>query len=702
MKLKTLILAITLLISINLNSQTEDPKIGLVLAGGGAWGFAHVGALRVLEENKIPISYVSGTSIGSIIGSLYAMGWSVDELEELIFSTNWLSILNDSIDRKDIIASNKDSYQRYLLGFSVRDKSIDLPGGIVEGQKVKSLLNSLHWDAIYIDDFSKLPKPFACVATDITTGDPVILNKGSLTDSVRASISIPGVFAPVIIDDRILVDGMFSMNLPVQAVKDMGAEKVIAVNFDIPDTGITDYTTLTGSVYQAFVMNVNRSIKEQLPLADYVISPQVNGYSTFQYDRAREIYNLGLEAARREVKKLKPLSNSELYKKQSMKKLKPIEKISIHRVEITGVDENIESKIRNIIPLNIKTVTQEEIESIVYRIYSLGYFNLVNYKVIQDTLYIDIKKKKNSILQVASYFDTTDNVSLLLNLKTHQTKDIDLYSDFSIRLGEKKEIMDELTINLGYRNLLSVFGKVRFTQDIYYKDESYNFNGAMGIGLIPTKYIYTTAGLSYDLFTKEETSYTFLLNTKLLIDTLNRTEFPDSGLYFKLGYDWAFPTEISSDYGRGELRTLFNYSIIPDLLSISAGLDHGSILADDTFREFLNIDSSYSIPLNYKVYSGGFSTVDNSLEFLGYEKRAISYNHSSIFRIGLQLEPVDDLFFHLKYNGGIFADNYEEETTYLWGIGISSGYLTPIGPIKLGVSGYDSGFNFELSMGYQM
>lgn len=699
---KVKIFLIMLIFSVTLFGEETKPKIGLVLAGGGAWGFAHVGVLRVLEENEIPISYITGTSIGSVIGSLYSMGWSVEELEELIFSTNWLSILNDSIDRKDLIASNKDSYQRYLLGFSLKDRKISLPGGIVEGQKVRALFNSLHWDAMYINDFSKLPIPFACMATNIKTGDYVLLNNGNLTEAVRASISIPGVFSPVIIDDKILVDGMFSMNLPIQAVKDMGADNVIAVNFQVPDTGLTDYTTLTGAVYQAFIMNMNRSIREQLPMADIVISPEVASYSTFQYDRAREIYLLGLEAARKEVDQLKTLSDKKQFEIFSSRDMRSIKRIRVSEVVITGVDKNIENKIRKIIPLNIVSISKEEIEDIIYNIYSLGYFNLVTYKIEGTKIYIDIKKKKSNNLQVATYFNSTDNVSLLLNLKSHKTDVVDLFSDLSIRLGDKKEFKEDISINLGYKNLFTLFAKSRLTQDIYYNEESYNFNGELGAGLIPTKYIYTTGSISYDLFSLETTSYTFLLNTRLLIDTLNRTEFPDRGVYFNMGYNWAFPTEISSDYGRSELRTLISFSLIPDFLSFSIGLDHGSMFYTDLFRDRLNIKTFYQIPLNYRIYAGGFTTVDNSFEFIGYKKRALTYNHVSIIRGAIQFEPIDDLFIQLKYNGGTFADDYREDSVYRWGAGLSAGYITPIGPIKLGIGGCKQGPVFELSMGYIM
>ena len=208
----------------------RHPKIGLVLSGGGAKGFAHVGALKVIEEAGIPIDYITGTSIGSIVGGLYAMGYDAATLEKIISGQNWESLLSNESNRKYVPAITKEEESRYLLSLPVKAKKIAIPEGFLNGQKAMELVTYLSYGYHDLIDFSRLPIPFKCIAADIATGEEVVLDKGYLPKAVRASMSVPAVFAACDIDNRMLVDGGIVNNFPVDRCREMGADIIIGID----------------------------------------------------------------------------------------------------------------------------------------------------------------------------------------------------------------------------------------------------------------------------------------------------------------------------------------------------------------------------------------------------------------------------------------------------------------------------------------
>ena len=221
---------------IDKGGHASRPKIGLALSGGGARGAAHVGVLRVLEELRIPVDYIAGTSMGAIVGGLYASGMGPDEIEQALKEMDWDAVLRDSQPRPERSFRRKLDDRLYLskLKTGVKDGKIGIPTAVIQGQQFNLVLNRLTVAVAEIDDFDELPIPFRAVATEIATGEEVVLGSGNLATAIRASISVPGVFAGVLIDDRLLVDGGISNNLPVSVVREMGADIVIAVDISTP------------------------------------------------------------------------------------------------------------------------------------------------------------------------------------------------------------------------------------------------------------------------------------------------------------------------------------------------------------------------------------------------------------------------------------------------------------------------------------
>jgi len=216
---------------ISFSQENLRPKIGLVLSGGGAKGFAHIGVLEVFEKEGIPIDYIAGTSIGSIIGGLYAIGYNSQQLKAFVTNQEWVHLLSDHISRDYKNIFEKYDQDRYLISFKLRtDEGISLPAGVVEGHNVINKLCELTAKYHEVRDFNEFPIPFACVAADIATGDEVVIRNGFLPEAIFASMSIPTIFAPSVIQDKLVVDGGIANNFPADVVKDMGADIIIGVD----------------------------------------------------------------------------------------------------------------------------------------------------------------------------------------------------------------------------------------------------------------------------------------------------------------------------------------------------------------------------------------------------------------------------------------------------------------------------------------
>src|SRR6188508_2454695 len=213
-------------------AEGERPRVGLVLSGGGARGAAHVGVLKVLDEMHVPVDAIAGTSMGAVVGGLYASGMSADEIEKLISSVNWQDAFQDRPPRAELGFRRKQDDRNFLVRYAlgVREDGFVLPQGLVQGQKLEQVLRNAALPVAQIRDFNRLPIPFRAVATDLETGEAVLMDSGDLVTAMRASMSAPGVFAPAQRDGRLLIDGGLVENLPIDVARQMGVDILIVVD----------------------------------------------------------------------------------------------------------------------------------------------------------------------------------------------------------------------------------------------------------------------------------------------------------------------------------------------------------------------------------------------------------------------------------------------------------------------------------------
>jgi NTE family protein len=284
-------------------AQQAAPRIGLALSGGGARGLAHVGVLKVLEELRVPVHCVTGTSMGSIVGGAYAAGTTPEALEKFVRATDWDKVFSDRPPRTDVSMQRKFEDYKTLFApeFGVTSKGIALPKGVVAGVAIEGFLRSLVEPAVSVTDFDKLPIPYRAVAADIETGEEVVLRRGSLPQAMRASMSVPGALAPVEIDGRLLVDGGIADNLPITVARKLCADVVIAVNISTPPlkrSEITSALSVSGQLINFLgKVKVDDQLKS-LGARDVLIAPELGDISSSSFDRAADAIRVGEDAAR--------------------------------------------------------------------------------------------------------------------------------------------------------------------------------------------------------------------------------------------------------------------------------------------------------------------------------------------------------------------------------------------------------------------
>ena len=370
----------------------DRPSIGLVLSGGGARGAAHVGVIKVLDELRVPVDYIAGTSMGAVIGGLYAAGLSAEELETVIRDSDWPGYFTDRPPRRERSFRRKSDDSGFLVNFDVGvDKSgLVFPPGLIQGQTLGLALKRFTLPTTTIDDFDELPIPFRAVATDIVSGEAVILGSGDLATAIQASMAAPGVFNPIRIDGRVLVDGGVANNLPVQIVQAMGADVLIVVNVGFPLLPEEDLGSAFDITSQMLTILIEALTRQQLGLMapdDILILPNLGLLGSQQFERAVEAMDEGEFAARALAARLGrwSLEPSEYrdHRAAVLARQRPIDTVDQMTVKTESrlSPKVIESRIESVVG---KPFDVEQLERDIGRVYGFDTFETVTYDLREE------------------------------------------------------------------------------------------------------------------------------------------------------------------------------------------------------------------------------------------------------------------------------------------------------------------------------
>jgi len=374
-------------------AQPAKPRIGLALSGGGARGIAHVGVLKVLEELRVPVHCVTGTSMGAIVGGAYAAGGTAAGLEKFVHEADWNAIFRDSPPRAEISTRRKiDEYKTlFAPEYGVKSGGLVLPKGVIAGVSIHGFFRLLTQQAVEIGDFDKLPIPFRAVAADIETGEAVVLSRGSLSRAMRASMSVPGAIAPVEIDGRLLVDGGIANNLPIDEARKLCADVIIAVNIATPALKreeITSALSVGGQLINFLgKANVERQLAS-LGQRDVLIAPDLGDISAGSFDRSRDAIRVGEDAARAVAESLRryslpPETYEALRRRQATERM-PLG--AVDEIRLQGLQRTNPAVLRSLLESRPgEPLDEDKVSADLRRIYGRGDFESVDYHIQQES-----------------------------------------------------------------------------------------------------------------------------------------------------------------------------------------------------------------------------------------------------------------------------------------------------------------------------
>ena len=351
-------------------TQSPRPQIGLALSGGGALGLVEIGIMQWMEEHHIPVDRVAGTSMGSIIAAMYATGMSPNEIKSFAKKINWDEAFLPEPTYRELSFRRKQDRRNFLVNASLGLKhGLRGPNGFNSGQAVGLLLDRIAFPVSEIASFDDLPTPFRCVATDMQTGEAVILSNGSLSQAIRASMAIPGVFTPVEMNGRVLADGGMVQNIPVETAKGMGADVVIAVELQLPPGDVGQLGTLVGVLSRAVDVMITQNERRSLELANAKVVVDMKGFSINDYDRLDELIQLGYKAAISQSSVLLPYAIQHpaewqaYLDERAARKRRPVRKVDT--IKVVGADPDTDGRIQNRLakdtqgPLNLPRVENQ-------------------------------------------------------------------------------------------------------------------------------------------------------------------------------------------------------------------------------------------------------------------------------------------------------------------------------------------------------
>jgi NTE family protein len=695
----------------------QKTKIGLALSGGGAKGLIHVGVLKVLEEAGLKIDFIAGTSMGSQIGALYAIGYDASSIEEIVTSQDWEALLSDRISRKDISIEEKQEDSRYVSTFPIRNGKISLPGGLISGQRASLLLSRLTLPIHHVNDFKSFPIPFLCIATDLETGEAVVLDSGFLPDALRASMSIPSVFTPVEMDGQLLVDGGLVRNLPASDVREMGADIVIGVDVGAPLYQKEKLNSLVNVMEQTVNFRGAASTKRQQELCDILISPNLHEFGIMSFDAVDTLISLGEQAARQMLSQLQALADINDNKQLNQRlgsRLKPPEKIYVTELAFEGlsrVSENLLlAKLRIKIP---SLVTFAQIGKAIERAYGTKFFERVTYKIepgqTGTRLVIRVIEQRDDVFRIGANYDNDLKSSILLNT-TFRNKLVDGSKlSLSARLSQNPAFEGYyqiatnwqpgigLRFGLNYRNMdvlvYDAAGRVEARLDYNQYLTSITLQSIFRHSLALSAGVeHSHTSMQTQIAPPDSPGYAGgnydLLNVfvSLRLDTFDRTLYPRRGVKLlatsKLVRDLGNSIFMKLRFAGESVPTSF----FSHLLSFECAVPLGSKLSL-LGSLFAGVSSSDLIPDDYMFYLGGsYAHMDTFFPFLGLNFLEKGGSQALASMVGLQWEVKNNLYATLRFNAGKttnILDDLLNSQDIITGSGLSLGTLTPIGPLEI-------------------
>ncbi len=690
-----------LLLSAGLATFGQKTRVGLCLSGGGAKGLAHIGLLKVIDSAGIKVDYITGTSMGAVLGGMYAIGYSGNDIEKIARDANWRLLLSNDVPMTEINVEEKDEFDRYLAELPMKGLKPGLPLGAIEGQELNKMLGDLTFPVHQISHFDSLPIPFRCIGADILTGEAVVLSKGYLPTAMRASMAIPSVFTPVKWQGHLLVDGGLVRNFPVTDLKEMGADIVIGGYTGGRLFTEEELTSPIKLLYQSASFNrvADSEMQKSLCdlLADYDV--QLQEYSAASFSKIDSIIDIGYRIALQLLPDLKRLADS--LKMAGNTNHQPLKRyygheVCLNRIILDGACEESKQLVLGKMELAENTTySVSQINEAIQRVYGTRFFDKVYYTFenndFGNDLVVHIKESRRAAIKFALHYDNEQAAGIILNLTARNvlgsgsralaTFDISEYPKFRINYQKFIDSQQKLWLHGGYHYEFipyRLYNKGRLQEEL---TNSYN-NMYAGINYTLTKNSYLGAEINNEWsFTRTKiypedrstpdsgdfrslNAREWAIGFKYFSNTLNRFLFPTRGNRVKLLLK-VIPghTSINNFY---TIDSAYPTNNIDVSLPISPAIRFSaSIMNVSKVNKRISWINSVFLGLVYDIriknqndvpysagalpglfFAGGVQPRqrDNLVSFLGYRETELVAAQMLVWQGGLQTELLDKLF----------------------------------------------------------
>lgn len=406
-----------------ITEKKEQPKIALVLSGGGAKGLAHIGVIKVLEEAGIKPDIITGTSMGSIVGALYAAGYSFEEMAEINKNADWELLLTDDVQLVKVAMDEKRETNKYLFEIPIRDHRINLPAGLIEGQHLEAYFSELFWPLTSQQNFNEFPIPFHCMSVDMVSGKTIEHQSGDLVKSIRASMSIPTVFSPMQMDSMLLVDGGVTRNFPVQEAIDMGADIIIGVYVGYQeDVDMKDLSSMTDILQRSIALAGIVDAKAQNEKCNILIVPAIDEYGFADFTKGEIIQQLGEESARKQINEIKALAEKYELTCAPTQKIEQPERILVSEYQVEGLQYLTENFVLSKSGLQKgDSLSYQNINEAIDFMYGTRHFNKLSYSIKENkaeegnVLVFHVKENPRAMFKIAPTYDDDLGVGIVTN-----------------------------------------------------------------------------------------------------------------------------------------------------------------------------------------------------------------------------------------------------------------------------------------------
>ena len=692
----------------------KRPKIGLVLSGGGAKGFAHIGVLKVLEKAGVKIDYIGGTSIGAVVGGLYATGYSATQIDSIFYNTDFNELLQDYIPRSSKSFYEKRNDETYAVSLPFRKLKIGVPIALSKGMYNYNLLLKLTHKVRHVTDFNKLPIPFLCIATDIEKGEQVVLRNGHLAQAMLASSAFPSLFSPVEIDDKLLIDGGVVNNYPVEEVRKMGADIIIGVDVqdDLKDRNyLNDATRI---LIQITNMDMIKTMDKKIKATDIYIKPNVSNYGVISFNERREIIKKGEEASNalyEKIKKLADSTNTYMPNKLSIKQ----DTLALKNVSINKLDNYTRAYVMG--KLHFKTnskISYEDLKKGINNINATQNFSRIGYKLEEnqegDDLKLNVTENPvKTFLKFGLHYDMLYRSALLLNITQKKSLFKNDVISFDVGLGDNLRANLDYYIDNGFywsfgfksnyntfnRNLTNDFKDGKLLSELNLNSINIDFSDLTNQAYLQTVFMQKFligSGIEYKLLKIKSdnlgASATTIIEKSGYANVFGYMKYDsfDNKLFPKKG--WVFSGDIHSYlYSTNYTNEFKRFSIAKGEISFAKKVFSKTTLKIQNYAGFIIGDKS--VPFFDFILGGyGFNTINNFNHFYGYDFLSIHADSfiKSCFTLDYEFYKKNHLNFAANYanvEDNLFANGHWLTKPKYNGYAVGYSLESIAGPIEL-------------------